>query len=150
MSSETEPPTYEGSCFCGQIRFRFRGRPLWITYDHDSDCRKAIGAPLVVWVGYRTSDVELVAGMPAVYNSSPGIRRSFCARCGTSIAYEDDGLPDETYYTIGLFDEPEAFAPKAHAFLSERLSWVKIADELPRYPGHSRERVARTRKTARD
>jgi hypothetical protein len=150
MSNTPEPPVYEGSCFCGHNRFRFRGRPFWITYDHDDDCRKAIGAPLVVWIGYPVNDVEILAGVPAIYRSSPGVRRHFCDRCGTSIAYEDDGLPGEIYYTIGVFDEPGAFEPEAHAFYPERLPWLKMEDGLPNYPGHTRPRVVKAQKPFND
>lgn len=146
MPNDAGATTYEGSCFCGRNRFRFHGRPIWITYDHDSDCRRAIGAPLVVWVGYMAKDVELVEGKPAIYNSSPGIRRRFCGTCGTSIAYEDDGLPGEIYYTIGVFHEPEAFAPVAHGFYSEKLSWLKLKDDLPHYQSHTRQRTGQGHK----
>src|SRR4051812_34960293 len=29
------------------------GEPFWICYDHDDDCRRAIGSLVNVWVGYR-------------------------------------------------------------------------------------------------
>ena len=150
MSSGTEPTVYEGSCFCRHNQFRFHGRPFWITYDHDADCRKAVGAPLVIWIGYLAGDVERLRGQPAVFNSSPVIRRHFCDRCGTSIAYEDDGLSGEVYYTIGVFDEPEAFEPEAHAFYPERLSWLRIQDGLSRCPRHTRERVSHRHKPTCD
>lgn len=141
MAEDVASPVYEGRCFCGHNRYRFHGRPFWVTYDHDSDCRRAIGAPLVVWVGYKAEAVETVGGEAKVYNSSPGIRRHFCDRCGTSIAYEDEGLPGEIHITIGVFETPDAFAPEAHAFYPERLPWLRLDDDLPHYPGHTMKRV---------
>src|SRR3954462_310846 len=32
-----------GSCFCGAIAAEMHGEPFWICYDHDDDCRRAIG-----------------------------------------------------------------------------------------------------------
>ena len=47
-----------GSCFCGAIAAEMRSEPFWVCYDHDDDCRRAIGSPLNVWVGYRPDQVR--------------------------------------------------------------------------------------------
>jgi hypothetical protein len=46
------------ACFCGAIVGEVEGDPFWICYDHDDDCRRAIGGPLTIWVGIdpRNSD----------------------------------------------------------------------------------------------
>lgn len=36
---------------------------------------------------------ELTAGKPAVYASSPGVERAFCAGCGTPLTYKADDMP---------------------------------------------------------
>ncbi|TIT38098.1 MAG: DUF1272 domain-containing protein [Mesorhizobium sp.] len=65
---------------------------------------------------------------------------TFCADCGTSIAYLDQGLPEELYLTIGFFDHPERFAPQAHAYWDMKLPWVEFPDDLPRVGRYSRRR----------
>jgi hypothetical protein len=42
-----------GACFRGAIAAEMSGEPFWICYDYDDDCRRAIGSPLTIWVGYR-------------------------------------------------------------------------------------------------
>lgn len=122
-----------GRCLCGGVRVRVTGEPLHVAYCHCADCRKASGAPTMVFAGYRTGEVE-VNGEPRTYGSSPGVRRSFCGGCGTSLFYEDrERLPGEVYIAVGLFDEPGRFVPEEHAWDSRRLAWLGIQDGLPRY-----------------
>lgn len=128
------------ACFCGTITARFEGEPFWISSDHDDDCRRATGGAILVWVGYRPDQVTFTGGTPAHYSRTPGVVRRFCARCGTSISYEDEGTPDELYYAVGFFDQPGAFLPEAHAYWSLRLPWVDFRDDRPRVDRYSRDR----------
>jgi hypothetical protein len=130
-----------GSCFCGTILAEMHGTPLWICYDHDDDCRRAIGSPLTVWVGYRPSGFRLVRGHPKTFSKNPGVVRTFCGDCGTSISYADAALTDEIYVTIGFFDHPDRFSPQAHAYWGMKLPWLEIADSLPRIDRNSRTRT---------
>ncbi len=117
-----------------------RGEPFWICFDHDDDCRRAIGSPLAIWVGYRPDQFRLTRGTPKSFSKTSGVVRTFCPECGTSISYSDRGLADELYLTIGFFDRPERFAPQAHAYWRMRLPWLDFADRLPRVDGYSRDR----------
>jgi hypothetical protein len=130
-----------GSCFCGTVAAEISGEPFWICYDHDDDCRHAIGSPLNIWVGYRPEQFRLVRGMPKPFSKTKGVTRSFCGDCGTSISYKDEGLKDELYLTIGFLDRPERFPPQAHAYWRMKLPWVDFADNLPRIEAYPRRRV---------
>ena len=123
----------EGGCRCGAVAFRVRAEPTEVAYCHCRDCRRSSGAPVSLWVGYRSERVELTRGEPTVYESSPGVRRSFCATCGSPISNEDERLPGQTYLPGGVFDDPDAFEPEAHDWVSRRLRWFDVPDGLPRY-----------------
>ncbi|CAN7692962.1 GFA family protein [Rhizobium sp. LjRoot98] len=129
-----------GSCFCGAIRAEVTGKPFWINWDHDRDCRKALGSPMTIWIGYKADQITYVAGRPKVFSKTRGVLRSFCADCGTSIAYQDAGLPGETYLCIGFMDDPVRFEPVAHGFYEERLPFVDLRDDLPREARYTRPR----------
>ena len=130
-----------GGCLCGAVRFRIEEPPDWISYCHCRDCRKATGAPLVAFVGAATVALRFEGEVePTHYGSSPEVRRSFCPRCGSPIAYEDAGLPGMTFVLLGTLDRPEAFPPRHHAFESQRLPWLRIDDDLPRHARFSATR----------
>jgi hypothetical protein len=117
-----------------------QGEPFWVCYDHDDDCRRAIGSPLTIWVGYRLSQFRLLRGKPSSFSKTKGVIRTFCANCGTSIGYSDEGLKDEIWLTIGFFDNPERLAPSAHSYWSRKLPYVHFADDLPKIDAYTRAR----------
>ena len=134
--SQIEP----GSCFCGAITAEAVGEPFWINWDHDDDCRKAIGCPMTIWIGYRSEQVTFTNGMPTTFSKTRGVLRSFCGKCGTSIGYQDEGLPGEVYLCIGFMDAPERFRPEAHGYWEQRLPCVEMNDGLPREERYTRLR----------
>jgi hypothetical protein len=139
-NSEMDSRIETGSCFCGAIAAEMHGEPFWICYDHDDDCRRAIGSPLNIWVGYRPNQFRLTRGTPKSFSKTKGVVRTFCPNCGTSISYLDEGLCDELYVTIGFLNSPEGFQPQAHAYWRMKLPWVRFADDLPRIENYSRRR----------
>jgi hypothetical protein len=129
-----------GACFCGAIVAEMRGEPFWICYDHDDDCRRAVGSPLTVWVGYRPDEFRLIRGAPKSFSRTKGVFRTFCPDCGTSISYSDEGLDNELYVSIGFLDHPERFGPQVHSYWDMKLPWVHFADDIPRVEGYTRPR----------
>jgi hypothetical protein len=129
-----------GGCRCGAIRVRARGQAAGVIYCHCSDCRRSSGAPVSLFVGYRTEQVDNERGMLKIYESSPGVSRCFCGDCGTPLSYQDERLPGEIYVPMGVFDVPEAFEPEMHDWVSQRIGWLDIRDGLPRYQRSSKPR----------
>lgn len=83
------------------------GEPFFlITYDYDANCGRAIGSHLSVWIVYRSGQFRLTCGEPKSFSKMPGVTRTFCADCGTSIGYVDDGLAGEIYLTVRFLDTP--------------------------------------------
>jgi hypothetical protein len=70
--------------------------------------------------GYGSEQVETEQGTPKVYESSHGVRRSFCGDCGTPLLYEDERLPGEVYVMVGAFDDPEPFEPEVHHLIPRK------------------------------
>jgi len=139
--SERAPPDvrHAGGCRCGRVRFRASADPIFTSYCHCRDCRKASGAPVLAFVGFCRDDVTFEAAGEKDYGDSPA-RRSFCPECGTPIAYRDDRLADRIYFVLGAMDAPQCYPPTHHAFLCEALDFPAIEDSLPRYQRFSVER----------
>src|SRR5437868_5968418 len=104
----------EGGCQCRAVRYRITGDPVLTALCHCSMCRHANAAPAVAWAMYHASQVEFTQGPPAGYASSPGVRRGFCAHCGTPICFTAGYIEGLVDITIGSLDEPERIAPALH------------------------------------
>ena len=123
----------EGGCLCGAVRYRIDAAPLWTGYCHCASCRRSTGAPVTMFVGASAEATAFTKGKQALFASSPGVARGFCAACGTPLTYESDRFPGEVHFYISTFDDPEPLRPAFHVFHKERISWLEIADDLPRH-----------------
>lgn len=125
--------SYAGRCLCGGVTVEARGAPDWVGICHCASCRRATGGACVAAAGFREERVELRGATLATFRSSPGVTRSFCAMCGTSLAFRGDRWPGDVHLMVGTFDAPENLAPHFHIFFGGRLPWLSVCDGLPRY-----------------
>jgi hypothetical protein len=123
----------EGGCLCGAVRYRARGPALGVEYCHCGMCRRAAGAPTVCWADFPREAFTILRGEPSQYASSEHARRAFCRDCGTQLTFSWEGRPYLSL-TVGSLDEPERLAPRQHIYEADRLPWLHIGDDLPRYP----------------
>jgi len=87
---------------------------------------------------YKEGQVQFIRGKRKVYDSSPGVRRTFCGDCGTPLTWEGVwGGRSVIEVFISTLDDPNAFAPDRHVFHGEKIRWFDVADQLPRYRGSS-------------
>lgn len=126
--------TYEGGCLCGAVRYRAAAAPLLVEYCHCGMCRRGGGAPVVVWADFAAGDFTFVRGAPTQYESSPGILRGFCGRCGSTLTFQRGAAPPKISVTVGTMDDPQALAPRQHIFAEDALPWLHLDDDLPRHP----------------
>ena len=121
MTQDVHP----GRCLCGAIRFTATGPAKWTSYCHCESCRRQTGAPVSAYAGFERGQVRF-EGERATYASSPGVRRTFCAACGTPLTYEGERWPSEVHLHVSGFERPEDFVPAGHACAEERLAWLHI------------------------
>lgn len=124
-----------GLCLCGEVGFAFDGDPLWVMHCHCESCRRTCSAPFTTFVGVADGQWRWTGAEPAVFASSPGVERMFCARCGSPMAYRAARWPGEIHFYAASLEDPAVVTPSAHVFNAERLPWVQLADDLPRHTG---------------
>lgn len=115
-----------GGCLCGAVRFRAEAEPKWIGFCHCRSCRKHSGAPVSAFAGYERERVSWSGAPLATFASSPGVRRGFCAICGSTLTYEGERWPTEVHLHIGAFDDAGDVVPTGHGFPDERLPWLDV------------------------
>jgi hypothetical protein len=123
----------EGGCICGRVRYRIDGEPLGSAICHCVSCRRASGAQSVAWLTFPLEGFSFVSGDPREYRSSPGVSRTFCDNCGTSLTYGQDEEPDSIDVTTASLDLPGEFPPARHIWLEDKVAWESVNDGLPRF-----------------
>ena len=91
--------TTTGHCLCRAVRFEFDGAPNATFHCHCESCRRTTSSPVTTWLNVSKSAFRFTRGKPAIYVSSPGVRRGFCAACGSPLIYENAKDPD----TVDLY-----------------------------------------------
>ena len=121
-----------GGCLCGGVRYRVNGRLDDIGACHCSQCRKTTGHYFAATACERSAltleaDVTL-----AWYQSSPGARRGFCSRCGSSLFWERIG-EDRIDILAGTLDQPTGLKMTDHIYVGDKGDYYEISDGLPQY-----------------
>src|SRR6266540_1921857 len=129
---EAKPKTICGGCLCGAVRYEGIGAPYKVTHCHCEDCRKSAGAPFVTWASFRWSNFQFTKGKPLEI-AWAGRVRSFCATCGSTLTFMSGPSADEIDVTVATFDQPEIIIPADHIWTEDRISWIKLADNLPQH-----------------
>jgi hypothetical protein len=119
---------------CGAARYRVTGTPANSMVCHCRSCRRAAGAPVVAWVTFAAASFEWLHGETVTFNSSDPVRRTFCPRCGTQLTYEHRHGAGTIDVTTCSLDNPEAFPPTHHSWMSHGVAWFRVDDGLPAFP----------------
>jgi hypothetical protein len=122
-----------GGCACGAVRYQLVGQPSNSMICHCQTCRRVSAAPVVAWVTFDKSNFAIVKGAPSEYSSSAPVRRTFCSACGTPLTYQHRDHAATIDITSCSLDEPGAFPPTHHSWLSHDIAWVRFGDGLPAY-----------------
>lgn len=137
-SSETPAPV-RGSCFCTAVTFEFTLPTMGCSHCHCSMCRRVHGAGYVTWIAVARKQFRLLAGREKLttYQSSEHGCRSFCQVCGSPLFCALDTHPDVIDITLASLHGPIDRAPQAHYYFTDRVGWVPLGDELPRFGGET-------------
>lgn len=136
MADATTPDTSKtrGHCLCGAVTFEYSGPENWRGHCHCESCRRNCSAAFTSFIGVPRATMRWTGTMPAIYESSPGVRRAFCGRCGSPMAYDADSYPDEIHLYAASLEDSSGFTPAFHVHWAEKVPWIELADDLEKFP----------------
>lgn len=126
---------HTGGCQCGALRYRFNAPLTDIAHCHCSICRRTTGGIVTTWITVPLERFEWTQGDPKKFVSSPGCTRSFCAGCGAQLTLFTEQAPQSIDVTIATFDHPELALPDRHIWVTTRLPWLHLDEQLPSEDG---------------
>ena len=127
MANSSEP--HEGGCMCGAVRYRLHYPFTYSAHCHCRSCQKAVGAGYVTYTAVAPENFEVIEGKMSIFNSSPGVRRGFCNKCGTSLSYSGDDWTDYAIMSATL-DDPTVAVPTTNAYTKDKQPWVALDETL--------------------
>ena len=136
-----QPIVSEGGCLCGSVRYRISGAPRSSSVCFCRSCRLASGAPSVAWFVVDLAQFDLLSGALATFQSSPPVKRSFCAKCGTPLAYQHTDDLTAIELTTATLDDPLRFPPVREIWHSQKVSWAASDSTIPHYSQENQSEV---------
>jgi hypothetical protein len=130
-SQKLEHKIMEGGCTCRQIRYRVSGKPLIVHACHCRWCQRETGTVHALNALYEADRVELIAGDPEiVVTPSASGRGQRVARCPTCRVAVWSNYPQAgeavRFVRVGTADDPDAFPPDIHIYVSSKQPWVTL------------------------
>ena len=132
----------EGHCYCGALRYRAEGDPLFKGQCHCRECQYISGGHPNAVMGMPESGFSYTKGSPKKFQRTDldgPVTREFCGECGTHILARSPRLPGAVLLKVGTFDEPRVFGgPQMVIFTIDKQSFHHVPEGVPtfeRVPG---------------
>ncbi len=121
----------EGSCLCGAIRYEIDGDLLLMGHCHCSMCRKAHGAAFGTYATVPWENFRMLAGEDQVvaYESSPGVKRTFCGTCGSTLQFIPQDRPNFGL-AVGTLDTDPGMKPTYQIWTKDKAPWWHLEEGL--------------------
>jgi hypothetical protein len=122
-----------GQCRCGDVRVEIDFPARWAWHDHSAASRHAHGAAYATYVGSWRRRFRITQGKSSVTqfeDAAAGTTRSFCARCGTPVAYERSRSPHMVNVPRALLKTRTGRQARYHIAIDETPEWAYLGEPL--------------------
>jgi hypothetical protein len=131
----------EGGCYCGAVRYKAEGDPMFRGQCHCRECQYfAGGAPNYV-MGMPETGFTYTKGTPKAFRRSDldtPVTREFCGECGTHLVSLAPSLP-LALIKVGTLDDPASFeGPQMAIYTIDKQSFHSVPEgvaSFERMPG---------------
>ncbi len=132
----------EGGCYCGALRYRLDGDPMFKGQCHCRECQYISGGHPNAVMGVPAAGFQYTKGSPKQFTRSDlerPVTREFCGQCGTHILAKPPGMPGALMLKVGTLDDPSIYGtPQMVIFTIDKQSFHHVPEGVPtfeRVPG---------------
>jgi hypothetical protein len=126
--------TRTAACCCGQLRITIEGEPSRISMCHCLECQRRTGAVLGNQARFAREQIT-VAGRATAWQrtaeSGNKLTFHFCPTCGSTVYWENDGLPGIVAVAIGNLADPSFPMPGISVWEETRHPWLALPPGTP-------------------
>lgn len=120
-------PQRLASCSCGQLTASVVGDPVRVSICHCLACQRRTGSVFGQQARFPRGQVTL-AGEASVWerigDEGSRSRYHFCPRCGATVCYELEDLPEFLAIPVGAFADPDFPPPNVSVYEERKHAWV--------------------------
>lgn len=131
----------EGGCYCGAVRYKVSGNPLFQGQCHCRECQYISGGSPNVTIGVPADAFSWTKGKPKGFARTDlenPVTREFCENCGTHLTARPPGMGGAALLKVGTLDDPSVFTPQMAIYTCDKQSFHGIPEGIPtfdRMPG---------------
>jgi hypothetical protein len=125
---------HEASCCCGQLKVHAEGEPFRRSMCHCLACQRRTGSVYGVQVRYRTGQVSVTGESTQfirIGDSGQRVIFHFCPRCGSTVWWIPESMPDCIAIAVGAFADPSWPPPRIAVYEAHRHPWAAVDAALP-------------------
>lgn len=131
----------EGRCYCGAVRYKAEGEPVFRGQCHCRECQYISGGGPNYVLGMPEGGFAYTQGSVKTFRRGDlehPVAREFCPECGTHILTRAPGYA-AVMLKVGTLDDPSVFeGPQMAIFTVDKQDFHHVPDGIPafeRMPG---------------
>ena len=128
--------TFEGGCYCRQVRYVAEGEPRLKAQCHCRECQYISGGAPNMFMLMPPGGFRYVSGTPKTFTRSDlerPVTREFCGNCGTHLTTRRPGLPF-VILKVGTLDDPSLYgAPQMAIYTVDMQPFQMIPEGVPAF-----------------
>jgi hypothetical protein len=121
------------SCSCGQLQARVSGEPLRVSVCHCLACQQRSGNVFAAQARFA-AEAFTVTGRSTEFTrvGDAGGRATFrfCAECGGTVYYTNEGSDATVVIPVGAFADPRFPGPTFSVYEERMHAWVKMPADI--------------------
>lgn len=129
--------TFPGGCFCGAVRYRLTGRPMFVNCCHCRDCQRQTGGAFAINAIVETDRIQIEGEAPVVVEMPTGSGRPHdiyrCGKCQTALWSDYGRRRVMSFLRVSTLDDNAALQPDAHIFTRSKVPWVVLPPDQPAF-----------------
>lgn len=132
----------EGGCYCGNVRYKVEGDPIFKGQCYCRECQYISGGGPNLVLGVPEAAFTYTKGEPKQFRRTDlenPVTREFCGDCGTPLLSRAPTMPGAVMLKVGALDEPAQFGGAQMAiYTCDKHDFHQVPEGIPtfeRLPG---------------
>jgi hypothetical protein len=117
------------ACSCGQLHLAIGGESVRVSMCNCLECQRRTGAVISNQARFLREQVTLggqAKTWKRIAESGNELTFYFCPTCGSTVYWENEGLPGYILVAVGNFADPNFPAPTVVVWEQSRHPWIRL------------------------